>query len=196
MKNNLPDSQTLADAQNAILKRIASLVTDKPEQVESILAKHKIFYPLNATHEQLASIVGDNLLDEAFVGDLYSAADAYAKGNLHADGDEFYNAGADPVSAIANAIGAAANASATIAKSVLEKDTAKINQKSKLIDFVTSKDTNRTQLKIAQAGANKSGASAGDNTMMYVGIGVGTLVVLGLLAVVVMKSSNSGSKAA
>lgn len=193
-----PDQKTLQDAQNLLLKRIASLVSDHPAQVKEILTRHKISFPANATNTQLGEAISNGFTNVDFMGDLYQTAEKYATGvqlNAKGGGKMSAGGGSNPISAIAEAVGNVAQASAQITASVLEKDTAKINQKTKLIDFIQSKDKNKTDKSIAAIQAETETKKSGAKTMEYVAIGGGVFLVVAIIGIVFLKSRSNSSQA-
>lgn len=197
MAKTAPDQKTLQDAQNLLLKRIASLVSDHPKQVKEILTKYKISFPENATNTQLGEAISDGFANVDFMGELYLVAEKYATGvqlNAKGGGGMSAGGGSNPISAIAEAVGNVAQASAQITASVMERDTAKVNQKTKLIDFIQSKDKNKTDKHVAELQAATANKSSDNKTMVYVGVGVGALVLIAIVTVVIIKSRGKNSQ--
>jgi hypothetical protein len=195
MATTQPDQKTLQDAQNLLLKRIASLVSDYPAQVKEILTKYKVSFPSNATNAQLGEAISNGFTNVDFMGELYSTAEKYATGvqlNAKGGGKMSMGGGSNPISAIAEAVGNVAQASAQITASVMERDTAKVNQKTKLIDFIQSKDKNKTDRQIAGMQSQVEAKKSGAKTMEYVAIGAGVFLVVALVGIVFLRSrSNS-----
>lgn len=197
MTKKIPDAKTLQDAQNLLLKRIAALVSDKPKQVKEILQRHNISFPANATNTQLGESISSGFTNVDFMGELYQLAEQHATGGLNAKGGGAVSmgGGSNPISAIAEAVGNVAQASAQITASVLEKDTAKINQKTKLIDFIQSKDKNKTDAHIAGLAAAQANKAGDNKTLIYVGAGVGVLALALIIGIVIKSRSNQNSAA-
>lgn len=192
-----PNPKTVEQAKDLMLRAIAALVNDKPQDVIAILKQFERPIPANPTNVQLADEVSKGFGNAAFMGALMVKANDNFKKYMPADGYDMAAGGGkaaapsgNMIGDIANAIGNVALASAQITASVEEVKKAKVENKSKLLDYVTSADTNKTSRQIAQIqAAAAANVNKKDNTVYYIGGGVVVFMIL-IGAVLFIKSKS------